>query len=113
MRGDAGAKVACRRCTGGGMEKHWKFCNLGLSAFALSLTCSPVNAKEALEPGASVSHKDGSGRVWCVTVVSWDRGVDGERWVWFTVNDDQRRIGHVPAVELGGLCRQQAPARPA
>ena len=92
------------------MRSHWNCCNHGLCAFALSLTWSAASAKETLQPGVSVLYKDGSGRVWCVTVVSSDTGVDGERWAWFTVNDDQRRIGHVPVVELGSRCHSRPPA---
>jgi hypothetical protein len=54
-------------------------------------------------------YKDDSGRQWCVTVVSMDTGVDGEAWAWFTVNDDQRRIGHARVAELKSHCPSRNP----
>jgi hypothetical protein len=87
---------------------HWRHCIHQLGAFVLSLAGSAATASEVLQPGVNMLYKDGSGRVWCVTVVSLGTWVDGEHWAWFTINDDVRRVGHVPVKELGQRCRPRA-----
>ena len=90
------------------MGPHWGRCAHYLCALALSLAWPAASAKEVFEPGIKVLYKDGGGRVWCVTVVSLDVWVDGEHWAWFTVNDDPRRVGHAPVVELGSRCHPRS-----
>jgi opacity protein-like surface antigen len=74
----------------------WSLMALALSAIA----------DDAVQAGSEVLYTDAPGHAWCVTVVSLDIGVDGERWAWFTVNADPRRTGHVPITDLGHACEQ-------
>ncbi|MBW8828162.1 MAG: hypothetical protein JF606_01775 [Burkholderiales bacterium] len=76
-----------------------------LCAAALSMALPVAFAKDGPPVGAKLVHRDSGGRDWCVTVVATDRGVDAQDWVWFTFDEDPRRIEHAPVEALGSSCK--------
>jgi len=88
-----------------------RVCGAEWVLFVSSLTAlSPsALADDAVQAGAELLYTDVPGHAWCVTVASLDIGVDGERWAWFTVNADPRRIGHVPVADLDHACNRCRP----
>jgi len=77
-----------------------------LCAAALSMVWPESFAAKDVPPvGAKFVYRDGGGRDWCVTVVATDRGVDDRDWVWFTFDEDPRRIEHGPVEALGSSCK--------
>lgn len=77
----------------------------GLCAAALFMDMPVAFAKDVPQVGEKLIYRDGGGRDWCVTVVATDLGVDAQDWVWFTYDEDPRRIEHEPVEVLVSSCK--------
>ncbi|GEM_PF-3964206 len=92
------------------MDRHAGRFAQALCAALLASAAPAALAKDGPQPGSHMLYKDSAGRHWCVTIAAVDLGVDAQPWAWFTVNDDVRRIGHVPVDELKQSCKSRVGA---
>jgi len=72
---------------------------------ALGLAAPPTMSADAIHPGVHATYQDATGREWCVTVIVVDVGPGATPWAWFTIDDDPRRVGRTPVIDLSVGCQ--------
>lgn len=81
-----------------------RWANVACLAALLSMTAAAASGKDAPAKGTKMKYRDGGGHEWCVTVVVIDLGADSRQWVWFSFEDEPRRIEHQPVEVLEEPC---------